>query len=170
MDRQNYPQVPFSNKFMQAAYRAWRDESTEVNHPTGCAIVKNGKIITAAGNQAKVKNKLLQSWHKNKNLCVRKILKIPSGRGYWVCPLCATHQDHAESLAAKNILKLGLDAKGGEAYLFGHFYPCEPCLENLRKVGVEKTYVVENAPELFTRGSDKIGNKEYWAKQAQSVS
>ena len=142
--------VPESNQFMIEAKRVRDMQSTDLNHSTGAVVVKDGIIIGSAANQAGFKHPILIGLHR-KGACVRKILKVKSGTKYWLCPGCSTHQDHAESGAVKDaIAKVGeAKVKGSDVYLYGHYWCCKPCWDNMLVAGVDKVYVVENAYNLF---------------------
>jgi deoxycytidylate deaminase len=55
------------------------------------------------------------------------------GEDYAKCQSICQQAGHAEIEAVKNA---GDGARGGTAYLFGHYYACEPCARALRDAGV----------------------------------
>ncbi|HEU5114375.1 MAG TPA: hypothetical protein VFT82_01255 [Candidatus Paceibacterota bacterium] len=142
--------VSVDDPFMKEAKRIRDTESTDLNHSTGAVVVKDGVILGGAANQAGFKNKKLIELHR-KGWCVRKILKVKSGTKYWLCPGCSTHQDHAESGAVRTALeKAGADAvRGADVYLYGHYWCCKPCWDNMARAGIRAVFVPENAFELF---------------------
>lgn len=140
--------VPVTNPFMAEAKRVREQESTEKNYSTGAVVVLDSKVVGKAGNQAALKNKTLQEFHRTK-LCLRKLLKIPSGQKYWVCPGCAKHQHHAEWGAVRNALKNVKDISGADLYLYGHWWCCKPCWDSMIAAGIRDVYLVEGAFELF---------------------
>src|SRR5258708_36442329 len=81
--------VPAGNAFMREAARVRNEASTDLNHSTGAVVVLGGEVIGRGANQSAIKNKILLNIHKN-GLCIRKILKIPSGQKYWLCPGCSS--------------------------------------------------------------------------------
>ena len=129
--------------------------STEMNYPTGAVVVLDSKIVGRAGNQAALKNKKLQEFHRNV-LCLRKVFKIPSGQKYWVCPGCAKHQHHAEWGAVRDALKKNKDIKGADLYLYGHWWCCEPCWDSMIAAGIRDVYLVEGAFGLFEKRSHVV--------------
>lgn len=139
-----------ANSFMQEAQRMWREHSTERNHPTGAVVVTAGVVIGGSGNQAAIKNKTLQAWHK-RGLCIRRMFKIPSGQKYWLCPGCAKHHHHAEQLAIRDAQKRGSDTTGADVYLYGHWWCCKPCWDAMIGAGIKDVYLVEGATEQFKR-------------------
>ncbi len=144
--------VPESDPFMAEAKRIRDTESTDKRHATGAVVVKDGAIIAGAANQAGFKHSKLVALHQN-GWCVRLFLKIKSGTKYWLCPGCATHDDHAESGAVRAAIeKAGKEnVAGADVYLYGHYWCCKPCWDNMIRGGIKDVYVVENAFELFGR-------------------
>lgn len=147
--------VPASNPFMMEAARARAELSSEKNYSTGAVVVRDSRIIGRAGNQAALKNKTLQEFHRTK-LCVRKLLKIPSGQKYWVCPGCAKYQHHAEWGAVRDALKHTKDITGADVYLYGHWWCCKPCWKSMIDAGIKNVYLVEGAFELFEKRSHVV--------------
>ena len=142
--------VPLSDRFMAEAARMRNEESNEMNHPTGAVIVSQGSIIIRSANKATIGNKRIQQFHK-KGFCVRRLLKIPSGQRYWLCPGCARDYNHSESLAAKALIKLGTKPIDADLYLYGHWWCCKACWDRMILAGIRDVYLVEGATELFKR-------------------
>ena len=142
--------VPASDPFMAEAERARNELSTEKNQPTGAVVVLYGKIIGVDANQAALKNQKLQALHKN-GWCVRRILKIPSGQKYWLCPGCAKSKHHAEARAVRDALKKQGRIQGADLYLYGHWWCCKPCWDSMIGAGIRDVYLIEGADELFKR-------------------
>lgn len=144
--------VPVSDSFMQLAMQIRNTESTDLSHSTGAVVVKDGVVIGKAANQAGFKHPFLVEKHR-KGWCVRKVLKVKSGTKYWLCPGCATHQDHAESGAVRNAIAVSGAEKtrGADLYLYGHYWCCKPCWDNMIRGGIRDVYVVDNAYDLFGR-------------------
>ena len=140
--------VPENDGFMRAAIRTRNEHSTDLNHPTGAVVVLDGKIIGWAANQSALRNKKLLELHK-KGWCVRKLLKIPSGQRYWLCPGCASFRHHAEARAMKDALTRAPSLTGADMYLYGHWWCCKPCWSMMIKVGIKNVYLAENATDLF---------------------
>jgi deoxycytidylate deaminase len=142
--------VPETDQFMEVAKIVRDTKSTDLNHSTGAIIVKDGVIIGKAANQAGFKKPWLIELHR-RGWCVRRLLKIKSGTKYWMCPGCSTHQDHAESGAVKDaITKAGINkTQGADLYLYGHYWCCKPCWDNMLMAGIGDVYVVEGAFEKF---------------------
>lgn len=157
MNQITYPYLPkdkaikyvsAEDQFMKAAKRACGELSTDRKHPTGAVLVKNGKILVRAANQSALKNKQLLKFHQ-KGWCVRKLLKIPSGQKYWLCPGCASSINHSETLVIKKAKQLGIDATGADIYLFGHWWCCEPCWDSVIGAGIKDVYLLEGSERFF---------------------
>lgn len=141
--------VPEDNAFMAEAKKIREKDSTDLMNPTGAILVKNGKIIARAANKAKIKNKKLLDFHSK--YCIRRLLHIPSGKGYFLCPGCANYKQHAEARVIKKSVKEKIPTQGADLYLYGHWWCCQPCWEEMIKHGIKNVYLLENAHEIFKR-------------------
>ena len=142
--------VPISNLFMAETKRVTFEQSTDINHPTGAVIVKDGKIVGVGANKSALRNKWLLNFHKTK-FCIRRFLKIKSGQKYWLCPGCASHRLHAEPQAVKDAQKNHGDITGADLYHWGHWWCCQPCWDSMIKAGIRDVYLVDNAEALFKK-------------------
>ena len=140
--------VPVHHEFMAHAKVVRDTKSTELNHSTGAVVVLGGAIIGHGANRSLLKYGFLQNVHKD-YVCIRRILKIPSGQKYWLCPGCASSKRHAETLAVKHALKNKKSIKGAVLYLYGHWWCCKPCWDSMIAAGIKDVYLVEGADELF---------------------
>lgn len=123
--------------------------STESNHPTGCVAVKDAVVIARAANQSRLRNPRLLALHKR--YCIRKMLHVPTGKAYWVCPGCSTHREHAESSLVRAAQKAGVDLSGADIYLYGHWWCCKPCWDSMIAAGIRDVYLLEGSERLFAR-------------------
>jgi len=153
--------VSGNNKFILEAKKVAKMSSTDRLQPTGAVVVRKNtdgtefEIIGRGANHSPLgKSKLYNKLHQ-KGLCVRKIFKIPSGHGYWMCPGCVTNKNHAEGTAVRDaIKKFGLKkVTGSDLYLWGHWYCCKVCWDTMIKAGISNVYVLENASVLFDKNS-----------------
>lgn len=138
------------NPFMKEAERVRNTMSTDLYHPTGAVVVKDGMIIGRGANQSALKNKKLLEFHKNV-FCLRRLFKVPSGQKYWACPGCSSSRHHAEPRAIKDALKKNASIEGADLYLYGHWWCCEPCWKAMIKAGIKHVYLVEKATEKFKK-------------------
>ena len=145
-------QVGLENEFMREAKRLRDELSKERNYPTGAVVVMNGAIIGRNVNEPPLKSPKLQALHKA-GWCVRQWFKIPSGQKYWLCPGCAKSKFHAETRAIKDALKRTKSIAGADLYLYGHWWCCKPCWDNMIRAGIRDVYLVEGAFGLFEKRS-----------------
>jgi deoxycytidylate deaminase len=139
--------VSADNPFMMAAIKVRTEQSTDLAIGTGAVVVKDGLIIGGGANQAGLKSKKLLDLHKK--YCVRRLLRVPSGKMYWLCPGCAKPKDHAEARAVKDALEKNADIDGADLYLYGHWWCCKPCWDKMTAAGIRDVFLVEGASEIF---------------------
>ncbi|KKU70114.1 MAG: hypothetical protein UX94_C0011G0042 [Parcubacteria group bacterium GW2011_GWA2_47_21] len=136
--------VPESNPFMAEAKKERNTNSTENNHPTGAVVVFGGKIIGRGANQAAIKNKFIQNFHRD-FFCIRRMLKIKTGTKYWLCPGCADFHNHAEVLAVADAVKNRGDIAGADLYLYGHWWCCRLCWDAMVSAGIKNVYLLRGS-------------------------
>jgi deoxycytidylate deaminase len=139
--------VPESDPFMQEAARMRTTQSSDHKHPTGAVVVKGGKIIGEGANQSRLKNRALIKLHSK--YCIRKMLGVPSGKYYFLCPGCATNKQHAESRAVADALQKGNDTQDADLYLYGHWWACKPCWDTMISAGIKNVYLLEKSEQFF---------------------
>lgn len=140
--------VPADNAFMLEA-KKMQAASTDAKNPIGIVMVKDGQIVARASNMSKLINPKLIKLHSQ--YCMRRILKVPSGKGYWLCPGCATSKQHSESRLMAEAKRNNIDTRGADVYMYGHWWCCESCWNAMIKGGIKNVYLVEKAWELFKR-------------------
>jgi deoxycytidylate deaminase len=143
--------VPESNQFIQEAKRFAKENSLDSNFPTGSVLVKDNKIIGFGANGS--------DYHKN-NTCERIKNNIPTGQGYELCEGCHP-KNHSERKAIKNAIDSGLDSKGTDLYLWGHWWCCEPCWQEMISSGIKNVYLMEGSDTLFDKNNpnNKVGHQ-----------
>lgn len=163
-----YPYMPegrtvlytdISNPFMARAKEVART-SNEKQQSTGAVIVCDEKIVSEASNM----NPLTSQWmiKLHKKYCIRHLLHIPSGKKYWACPGCAGKESHAESRAAKLLIKKGVPNGPIDLYLWGHWWCCDTCWKNMMKVQIRNVYLLENSENLFNpKSPESIIGKQF---------
>ncbi len=139
--------VPESNIFMSQA----KDEAKKSNDqsmPNGSVIVSDGVVVGRASNKPALSNQKLLKLHKK--YCIRRMLNIPSGQKYWLCPGCASHANHGEYRAVLDVQKKNINnLKNPELYLWGHWWCCEPCWNKMLEIGIKKVFLLEGSEILF---------------------
>lgn len=146
--------VPKDNKFMMEAKKIAKEKSTDKHISTGAVIVnvKNNNIVSKDANIAPLTNKYLINLHKK--YCIRRILRIPSGQKYWICPGCAGGSNHAEYRASKKLIKQGFDKNDKfDLYLWGHWWACKDCWNKMLEIPIRNVYLLEGS-EIFFNEKD----------------
>jgi deoxycytidylate deaminase len=134
------------NPFMQQAKEIART-SNEQHMPTGAVVVYDGVVVARASNKAPLTDKKLIDLHKD--YCFRKILKVKSGKKYWLCPGCASPHSHAEARTVAELSQKGI--KGFDVYLWGHYWACKDCWDAMIKAGVKQLFLLEGSEVFFNK-------------------
>lgn len=121
--------------------------SNEQQQPVGVVIVHKEEILVSAHNNNPLTSLRLIKLHKK--FCVRHFLGIPTGKHYWLCPGCASKDNHAEHKAVTHLLKQGIKDIEVDVYMWGHWACCDQCRSSLSKIKVENIYLLENNEKLF---------------------
>lgn len=134
--------VPANHPFMLVAARAREELAGDPSYPVGIVLVKDGQVVARAGNGF--------NRGRQVHVCPRLVLECPSGTGY---DLCALHDapGHAERMVLQEATRLGIEPRGADVYLYGHWWACEPCWSAMIQAGVRDVYVVDDAHEWFSR-------------------
>ena len=139
---------------MQAAKQYARAHSLDDTMPTGTILVKDGKIIGRGANGS--------DYHKTHG-CERVRLNIPTGQGYELCEGCSP-KNHSEPRAINDAKIHKFDTKGAEAYLWGHWWCCEPCWQSMVGAGITTVGLQDDANILFDKNhSDNIVGRQFSA-------
>ncbi|MBI2551187.1 hypothetical protein HYV73_02465 [Candidatus Uhrbacteria bacterium] len=138
--------VPHDHPFMGEAQRAQEELSGDTLYPVGIVLVKDGHVVARAANGFGKKA-------TNRHICPRVVLECKTGEGY---DLCHVHDPdgHSEPMLMKAAEEQGIDTTGTSAYMYGHWWACEPCWKTLLDHGVDKLYIVDDSHERFSR--DKV--------------
>lgn len=138
----SFTYVPFSNQFMQSAYRAARDLSLDTTMPTGSVIVNpQAEIIGRGGNGS--------NYHKE-HVCERVRLNIPTGQGYELCEGCHP-KNHSEPKAIADTKSKAVDTNGCSLYHWGHWWCCQPCWSAMIAAGIKRVFLLENSQVFFNK-------------------
>lgn len=141
--------VPENNEFMLQAKEVALRESLDKAHPTGSAIVIDGKVVSVGANGSE---------YHDMNGCERKRKNMPSGEGYELCEGCHP-KNHSEQKAIAKTKEAGINISGAELYLWGHYWCCKSCWDAMLDSGVEKVILLDTADTDFDRNDpdNKIG-------------
>jgi deoxycytidylate deaminase len=128
---------------MRSALSARERLAGDPLYPVGVVIVRDGRVLVEAGNG-------FCRGSGAAHICPRVVLECPSGTGY---ELCALHDapGHAEQMAVDTARRGKIDLRGADAYLYGHWWACEPCWNALIGAGIRDLYVADDAHERFDR-------------------
>lgn len=136
--------VPADNQFMQAARSVAQEQSLDNTMPTGTVLVKDGEIIGRGANGS--------DYHDTHG-CERVRQNIPTGQGYELCEGCHP-KNHSEPRAIADAAEHGKDTHGAEAYLWGHWWCCEPCWNAMARAGIGKVILMKDSEILFNKEAE----------------
>ncbi len=137
--------VPADHPHMVRAKSIGEQRSFNRIHPTGAVIVRAGIIL---GEGANLSGSM--SMHKQ-SFCLRRFLRVRSGKMYWLCPGCASPALHCEQVALKNARSKGHDLHGADLYLWGHWWCCRSCWYEMILAGIDNIFMAEGCEELFQK-------------------
>jgi deoxycytidylate deaminase len=135
--------VPADDPFMLEAAGARRDCSGDPLFPVGAVLVIGDRVVARAGNG-------FSRGPGEPHQCPRLLAGCKSGEGYELCHLHDA-EGHAEPMLMKAARDAGIDPTGGDVYMFGHWWCCEPCWKSMIDAGVRDVYVTDDAHERFSR-------------------
>ncbi len=136
--------VPADHPFMQAAEEARRTLAGDRVFPVGAVLVKDGAVVTDAGN----------GWSRGRDgghVCPRFVRSCPTGTGYDLCGDFHEPSGHAEPMLIKRARKCGIDPAGADVYMNGHWWCCEPCWQAMIDAGIRDVYLLEDAHGRFSK-------------------
>lgn len=133
--------VPPDNEFMRTARQEAREYSLDKVMPVGVTIVEQGGIIGIGANGS--------SYHETHE-CERVKLKCKSGQGYELCEGCHP-KNHGEVKAVVSMIQSGIDPRGCDLYLWGHWWCCQACWKVMDIVGIGQVYLMEGSEILFNK-------------------
>jgi len=158
-----YPYLPEGRKIFfvgmdsqwMGAAKKMADERTGCSWwPTGAVVVKNGQIIGQGSNSGKFQP-----------VCPRVEHHCQTGEGYQFCQDLCEQDGHSEVTSTNDALAKGHDLKEADLYLFGHWWCCENCWNQMIKCGIRNVYLLKNAHRIFTREKRMKIMKEIEKKQ-----
>lgn len=135
--------VVANNPFMRAAQAYACKYSLDATMPTGSIIVLHNRIVGRGANGS--------DYHKSHE-CERVKRGSLTGQDYELCPGCHPH-NHSEVRAIENALILTEPAELSEAilYLWGHWWCCKDCWDQLLAVDIKLAYLLEQSEVLFNK-------------------
>jgi deoxycytidylate deaminase len=135
-DGRNVQYVPEDNSFMARARELCSGNQFFCKQPTAAVIVKGKKIVAEGVNGDEPRLAF----------CPRQVLDCKTGQGYEFCPGCQP-RNHGEGTAIRKSDDQGLAS--ADLYLYGHWWCCKQCWDEMIAAGIKNVYLVERATELF---------------------
>lgn len=142
----NYPYLPNGreigyvsedNEFMLAAKKATEGTGCR-KQPTGAVLVKNGKILMSATNAS-----------RTVGVCPRVLKGSKTGTDYHFCKEVCGQDGHSEKMVVEKARQKGIETKGADVYLWGHWWCCQPCWDAMQSGEIANVYVEKKAHEKF---------------------
>ncbi len=144
--------VPSSNVYMIEAKEYARTHSLDKVMPNASFLVKDGVVIGRGANG---------STYHDTHECERVKRHMPTGQGYELCEGCHP-KNHGEPKAIKDAKEKNVAMEGADIYLWGHWWCCEPCWNEMISAGVKNVYLLENSEVLFNRENpDNVIGKQF---------
>jgi deoxycytidylate deaminase len=130
------------NRFILDAKNCAETMSLDLKQKVGVVLVHRGHFVIGRGANG-------SQFHAD-NGCERKRLGCKTGEGYELCEGCQPH-NHAEPSAIESAINGGHRdfLNGAEAFMWGHYYCCSPCVLALRNVGISRVHLPIGAEEMF---------------------
>lgn len=130
----------WDKRFMEVArlVATWSSCYQE-NRQVGAVIARNKRILTTGYNGASSGVKSC----KERGVCLRRELGIPSGTRHEVC-----YATHAEQNAIIQAARMGLSVEG--ATLYCTHQPCVICAKMIINSGIERIVYCEGYPDEFS--------------------
>jgi len=147
----NYPYLPtgkkieyvtLDNKFMKIARNFALSNLINKSLPiTGSVITKEDKVLGfgASGGE----------YHK-KIGCERVKQGCPPNQGYELCEGCQ-YKNHSEQVAIRDAYKKGNYIQNADLYLWGQWWSCKSCWQEMINAGIKNVFLLENSEILFNR-------------------
>lgn len=135
--------VEEDDPFMLEAKQFAHENSLDETMPTGTILVKDGAVIGRGANGS--------DWHE-KHGCERVRLGIPTGEGYELCEGCSP-KNHSEPSAIEDAHASDHNTEDAVAYLWGHWWCCEPCWQAMINNGINKVFLQKNSEVLFNKSA-----------------
>lgn len=167
-----YSFVPEDHPVMQSAKEAASVHSLTPNYPIGIVAAIDDKVICIAGNGNGYHEAHGEAEGHIEGCCRRFISqervksggeKIKPGEEFDLCPGCHT-DSHAEANLVRKAAGLGVNLKGADVYMYGHYWCCGDCWEKMKQVDVGKVIL----PDTYKKFED-IEEVKKWAKECADV-
>jgi len=135
--------VPADNQFMLVAKAYAREHSLDHMMPGAAVVVNQNEVIGLGANGS--------DYHTT-NGCERVKLGCKSGEGYNLCEGCHP-KNHSERRAIEAVRQAGIDPRGSDLYLWGHWWCCKDCWDAMNEAGIKDVYLMSDSEKLFDRNN-----------------
>lgn len=135
--------VPADNIYIKIAKEFALKNSLDKVMPNASILLKQNEVIAMAANGS--------DFHKN-NICQRIVLKMPTGQGYELCEGCHP-KNHSEAKAIRQSNIENRNPQDADLYLWGHWWCCEPCWQEIEKAKIRNVFLLEDSHILFNKES-----------------
>lgn len=122
-----------SNIFMIVAKKRAAESRCKKMQTGTCLVTGNGYVLSANNDTGVYVSE-----------CPR--MEMPTGVGYELCKDVCKQEGHTEIRVLRKADDSGIDTRGSELFLWGHWYCCDPCIGAMERAGVKKYYVL---PESY---------------------
>lgn len=137
--------VSLENTYMAQA-KAIRDLSHCAKQKVGAVVVSKDGTVIGLGN-----NDTTETF----DVCPRDTAGCVSGQGYEMCHDICGQNFHAETAALVYMGSLRAKVFGSvnfhdtSLYLYGHWYCCANCLEEIAKAGITRVYTLDGVDKAI---------------------
>lgn len=157
----DYPYIPegveikyvsAGNEFMVMVKEFARTHSLDKTMPGAAVVVKNGEAVGIGANGS--------DYHETHE-CKRVKRGSKTGEDYELCEGCHP-KNHSEKRAIADTREKGVDLKGADLYLWGHWWCCELCWQEMTEAGIANVYLMEGGEKLFNKNDpDNIVGRQF---------
>lgn len=133
--------VGIDNPFMAAA-REYARKNNTVKHVGAAVVVKRGRVIGRGSIGA--------GFHGKRGGCIREEMDVPTGTQYELCEGCG-YEYHSEASAIRDSKEKNENTQGGDLYLWGHWWACEPCWNAIIEADILNVYLLEGSEKFFNK-------------------
>lgn len=140
-----YLYVEENNPFMQAAKQATMSNGCR-KHANAAVAVKDGVVVSSGSNAGVYVT-----------VCPRVYKGYPTGQGYRYCQEYCEQSGHSEVMACRRAKEKGIDLKGADIYLYGHWWACQKCWDTMIAAGIRNVYLLRGSETMFNDQVSKPG-------------
>lgn len=137
----SFQYVDETNEYMKLAKARAEGYSYDKIMPCGAVVVKGGEIFGVGANG---------SYYHEIEGCQRVTLGCKTGECYELCEGCGP-KNHSERRALENAREKGLGTAGADLYLWGNWWCCKGCWDEIIQAGIRNVFLLRNSEILFNK-------------------